>query len=684
MAYPRRQSGSHLAPSRPRVNRNSSDEDFDIRPPRPFFLAENAANRSSSSSIENSSLDPPSDSDDSNNRAPPRPSAAARVPPRTHARRRSSMSNSNTVPLPAENDQPASRRDSYPQLESPTATSPLLRQQMPSSRPPPSSFSFPFQAYPGNPDPAPSLGRRRSRSSLEMDTMPQDMSYQPVSTQPPLSPTGSFSDLRKPFAPFMSENASGSRDSLPRSSSSNSLYKQSAAANMMPASAAAAASITNPQPLHSNHSVQSFRAPFLSPASRPTSTLWSPPSYAQFANAGSIPVSPSASTTALPLGASPYATVVAKSKPPPLPSTRLAAPLDKSEKPWLAHPEPRSRLAYFLTYLCIFLGAAAAAVICWQGISSVDVLDPNSLCLVMDEEFSGSDLDSSTWNKDVELGGFGNGEFEMTTDSSDNLFVQNGELFIMPTVTSAKVGNIYQGNFTLQGCTAGNSTGCTVVANQLRGTVINPVQSARINTKGKKSIKYGKVEVRAKLPTGDWLWPAIWMLPENNTYGPWPLSGEIDIIEARGNGPSYPAQGSNFVRSTLSYGPLPTLVNRVYGWFSMKRSSFSSSFHVYTFEWTENFIRVSVDSKLHAMLTSETKPGHKKNSYWAKAGFPETARNGTDGQGELVVVQDPYEVAGATRAAPFDQKFYLIVDVAAGGTSGWFPDNKGGKPWFDQ
>ena len=62
--------------------------------------------------------------------------------------------------------------------------------------------------------------------------------------------------------------------------------------------------------------------------------------------------------------------------------------------------------------------------------------------------------------------------------------------------------------------------------------------SGRINTRGTKSIKYGKVEVRAKLPQGDWLWPAIWMLPEGNdsssaegtgVYGGWPVSGEIDV-----------------------------------------------------------------------------------------------------------------------------------------------------------
>lgn len=55
------------------------------------------------------------------------------------------------------------------------------------------------------------------------------------------------------------------------------------------------------------------------------------------------------------------------------------------------------------------------------------------------------------------------------------------------------------------------------------------MQSARLTTQKSFSIAFGKVEVRAKLPKGDWLWPAIWMLPVNNTYGPWPASGEIDV-----------------------------------------------------------------------------------------------------------------------------------------------------------
>jgi beta-glucanase (GH16 family) len=84
-----------------------------------------------------------------------------------------------------------------------------------------------------------------------------------------------------------------------------------------------------------------------------------------------------------------------------------------------------------------------------------------------------------------------------------------------------------------------NKTACTASGNGV-DQVINPVMSARISTKNHYSITYGRVEVRAKLPRGDWLWPAIWMLPNSGT---WPMSGEIDIMEARGNGPEYAAQG---------------------------------------------------------------------------------------------------------------------------------------------
>ena len=109
-------------------------------------------------------------------------------------------------------------------------------------------------------------------------------------------------------------------------------------------------------------------------------------------------------------------------------------------------------------------------------------------------------------------------------------------------------------------------------------------------------------------------------------------------------------------------------------------------------------MRFYTDSRLHAMLETQTIGNGKKKSFWDKAGFPSTAVNGT--LGVEVVVNNPW--AGSGDMAPFDQcefgylcfirrpnrraillAFYLVIDVAAGGTSGWFPDNKGGKPWYD-
>lgn len=79
--------------------------------------------------------------------------------------------------------------------------------------------------------------------------------------------------------------------------------------------------------------------------------------------------------------------------------------------------------------------------------------------------------------------------------------------------------------------------------------------SAQLRTHDSFQFKYGKVEVRAQLPKGDWLWPAIWLLPSDYAYGGWPASGEIDLLESRGNSPGYEGHDSDIVASTLHWGP---------------------------------------------------------------------------------------------------------------------------------
>ncbi|KAN0128110.1 Concanavalin A-like lectin/glucanase domain containing protein [Lactarius tabidus] len=345
-------------------------------------------------------------------------------------------------------------------------------------------------------------------------------------------------------------------------------------------------------------------------------------------------------------------------------------------KPWLDKKKDKSaRISYFLTYSVFLAGVVVSAIRCYYGWRNVDLI--GKTCLVFEDDFSGSEIDSSVWTHEVDMGGFGNGEFEMATSSSNNSFIRNGELYILPTLTSDVIGQnaIFNGyTFNLTGCTNTNLTACGAVSNSTSGAVINPVMSARISTKGKRSIQYGRVEVRAKLPRGDWLWPAIWMLPENDTYGPWPLSGEIDIMESRGNGIEYSGQGLNVVRGSLNWGPLSWLnaVWKTYGWWAMRRSNYASDFHTYTLEWDPKFLRIYVDSRLTYMLSLSF-----DIPFFQRGKFPTTVSNAS----QEIVVPNPWANRG--NSAPFDQPFYLILDLAVGGTSGWFPDGVGNKPWLN-
>jgi hypothetical protein len=241
-------------------------------------------------------------------------------------------------------------------------------------------------------------------------------------------------------------------------------------------------------------------------------------------------------------------------------------------------------------------------------------------CSVLNDDFSGG-INTDVWTREVRLDGYGHGEFEWTTNSDNNSFVKDGTLYLVPTLTSDIIGedaitNGYTLNLTADGtCTSTNVSQCVAVSNSSRLTVINPVRSARLTTRNSVNIKYGKVEVVAKLPTGDWLWPSIFMLPVNETYGPWPRSGEIDLLEARGNNASYPNRGVDYAQSSLHWGEwlvvrLPahtsgeelfadtvigptTDLDRLYmtwGYREQRRTYYSQQFHTFGLEWNENYM----------------------------------------------------------------------------------------------
>ena len=142
--------------------------------------------------------------------------------------------------------------------------------------------------------------------------------------------------------------------------------------------------------------------------------------------------------------------------------------------------------------------------------------------LSWNDEFNGSSLDAGAWAHETgdgcpNLCGWGNNELEYYTSRPENLFFQDGKMII-----EARSETLSGKNYT----------------------------SSKILTRNKKFFKYGRVDIRAILPKGKGIWPAFWMLPENNVHGGWPKSGEIDIMEMVGHEPKK-------VYGTLHYGPGP-------------------------------------------------------------------------------------------------------------------------------
>ena len=289
--------------------------------------------------------------------------------------------------------------------------------------------------------------------------------------------------------------------------------------------------------------------------------------------------------------------------------------------------------------------------------------------LVFEEEFNTFDL--ARWKHEITLGGGGNWEFQYYNNDRINSFVRNGSLYIHPTLLADVIGEgaIMNGfRFDVWGaspadlCTGNAFYGCERTSGA-GGNVLNPIKSARIRTAESFSFTYGKVEVRAKLPRGDWLWPAIWLLPRDNQYGGWPASGEIDIMESRGNNESYPAGGYDTFGSTLHFGPSPD----ANGWPNTHKTfkpdaDLTNDFHVYGLIWNESYIGTYFDDEKNIVLSHQI-----NQSFWNLGGWENTNRN------------NPW--FGEDNSAPFNKRFYLIINLAVGGTNGYFPDNLGGKPW---
>lgn len=212
--------------------------------------------------------------------------------------------------------------------------------------------------------------------------------------------------------------------------------------------------------------------------------------------------------------------------------------------------------------------------------------------LVWNDEFDNSGLpDTTRWNYDTGGHGWGNHELQFYTGANpENARVEDGKLIIEARPDSME------------------GMGYT---------------SARLTTKNKGDWKYGRIEVRAKLPSGVGVWPAIWMLPTENTYGGWPKSGEIDIMEYVGYQPdtihgTIHCESFNHMKGTQKAGTLPLV-------------EAEEAFHVYSIDWEENRILFKVDDTTYFTFEKES----DNPSDW-----------------------------------PFNQPFHLVVNIAVGGSWG--------------
>lgn len=226
--------------------------------------------------------------------------------------------------------------------------------------------------------------------------------------------------------------------------------------------------------------------------------------------------------------------------------------------------------------------------------------------LIFNDDFDGTSLDLTLWSYqtgdgcDIALCGWGNNELQWYLQ--DNLALDKGVLKI-----TARRQTMQNRSYT----------------------------SSRIRTLGKMDFTYGRVEARMKLPTGRGIWPALWMLPTDNTYGIWPQSGEIDIMEYVGHEPAN-------IFGTLHFGQLwpnnaSTSVN-----FTLAQGTFAQEFHDYALEWTDSAIRWYIDGYLYGTKTRSDLAGQR----W-----------------------------------PFDQKFHLLLNLAVGGN---LPGNPDGTTTFPQ
>ncbi|RJY09869.1 glycoside hydrolase family 16 protein [Aurantiacibacter aquimixticola] len=244
--------------------------------------------------------------------------------------------------------------------------------------------------------------------------------------------------------------------------------------------------------------------------------------------------------------------------------------------------------------------------------------------LVWQDEFTGDTLDPA-WNRIEDCWGGGNDERQCYTGRAANIALENGVLVLTARQES------YTGDAWPDHMKPGRD--------DPDAQKTQDFTSGKLTTEGNRSWTYGRFEIRARLPQGQGVWPAFWMLPEDSGEG-WPVSGEIDILEAVNLGvecEECEAGGENSVLGTLHYGARPSgneYTNRKISYPAV----LDDQFHTFGVIWEEGRFTWTLDGEPYGTLTAE--------DWWTSAS------------------NDPN--------APFDHPFHLILNLAIGGN---WPEN---------
>ncbi|MCW3088968.1 MAG: family 16 glycosylhydrolase [Ferruginibacter sp.] len=186
--------------------------------------------------------------------------------------------------------------------------------------------------------------------------------------------------------------------------------------------------------------------------------------------------------------------------------------------------------------------------------------------LIWSDEFTGSSINQSNWNFESGGSGWGNHELEYYTARAQNAFQSNGKL-IIEARSEAFGGNLYT--------------------------------SARMTTQNKKQFKFGRIDIRAKLPVTKGMWPALWMLGANISTVPWPACGETDIMEVVGSDPRKLVGTGHYANSAGAHDSRGSSV-------SLTGEDFSQKFHVFSIIWQLDSIKWLLDDQVYYTMTKSS------------------------------------------------------------------------------